>query len=85
VPVSSTLAFGGIGGLAFGLASKDVVGNFFGGELVVMIVAILVVVVVVVVSVISLLYLQKISSHEALFLFLFPRSHASFYRAFHSG
>lgn len=30
VPVSSTLAFGGIGGLAFGLASKDVVSNFFG-------------------------------------------------------
>ncbi len=31
VPLSSTLAFGGIGGLAFGLASKDVVSNFFGG------------------------------------------------------
>lgn len=32
VPLSSTLAFGGIGGLAFGLASKDVVSNFFGGR-----------------------------------------------------
>lgn len=31
VPLSSTLAFGGFGGLAFGLASKDVVSNFFGG------------------------------------------------------
>ena len=31
VSLSSTLAFGGIGGLAFGLASKDVVSNFFGG------------------------------------------------------
>lgn len=31
IPLSSTLAFGGIGGLAFGLASKDVVSNFFGG------------------------------------------------------
>lgn len=31
IPLSSTLAFGGIGGLAFGLASKDVISNFFGG------------------------------------------------------
>ncbi|CAM9151039.1 unnamed protein product [Phaeothamnion confervicola] len=31
IPITSTLAFGGIGGLAFGLASKDVISNFFGG------------------------------------------------------
>ncbi|CAM9271255.1 unnamed protein product [Chrysoparadoxa australica] len=31
IPIASTLAFGGVGGLAFGLASKDVLSNFFGG------------------------------------------------------
>ncbi|CAM9409124.1 unnamed protein product, partial [Discosporangium mesarthrocarpum] len=31
IPITSTLAFGGIGGLAFGLAGKDVLSNFFGG------------------------------------------------------
>ncbi|CAN0137040.1 unnamed protein product [Ectocarpus sp. 12 AP-2014] len=31
IPITSTLAFGGIGGLAIGLAGKDVLSNFFGG------------------------------------------------------
>lgn len=31
VPLTAVLAFGGIGGLAFGLAAKDVIANFFGG------------------------------------------------------
>ncbi|CAM9826748.1 unnamed protein product, partial [Ascophyllum nodosum] len=31
IPITSTLAFGGIGGLAIGLGGKDVLSNFFGG------------------------------------------------------
>lgn len=31
VPLSSILAFGGIGGLALGLSAKDIAGNFLGG------------------------------------------------------
>mmetsp|Transcript_40523 Transcript_40523/g.52161 ORF Transcript_40523/g.52161 Transcript_40523/m.52161 type:complete len:521 (-) Transcript_40523:142-1704(-) len=31
VPISSTLAFGGISGIAFGLGSKDVISNILGG------------------------------------------------------
>lgn len=31
VPLSSILAFGGVGGLALGLSAKDIAGNFLGG------------------------------------------------------
>jgi MscS family membrane protein len=31
VPIASTLAFGGLGGIAFGLASKGIFENFLGG------------------------------------------------------
>jgi len=31
VPISSTLAFGGIGGIAFGLGSRDIFSNLLGG------------------------------------------------------
>eukprot|EP01036_Dinobryon_divergens_P029023 gene29023-38069_t len=33
VPLSSTLAFGGVGGLAIGLSARDIAANFFGGML----------------------------------------------------
>jgi MscS family membrane protein len=33
VPLSSTLAFGGVGGLAIGLSARDIVANFLGGML----------------------------------------------------
>ena len=33
VPLSSTLAFGGVGGLALGLSARDIVANFLGGIL----------------------------------------------------
>ncbi len=31
IPISGLLAFGGVGGLAVGLAAKDLLANFFGG------------------------------------------------------
>jgi Mechanosensitive ion channel len=31
IPLASTLAFGGAGGIAFGFASKGIFENFFGG------------------------------------------------------
>ena len=33
VPLSSTLAFGGVGGLAIGLSARDIAANFLGGML----------------------------------------------------
>ena len=33
VPLSSTLAFGGVGGLALGLSARDIAANFLGGML----------------------------------------------------
>jgi MscS family membrane protein len=33
VPLSSTLAFGGIGGVALGLSARDIAANFLGGML----------------------------------------------------
>jgi small-conductance mechanosensitive channel len=33
VPASSLLGFGGIGGLTFGLAAKDLISNFIGGSM----------------------------------------------------
>ena len=33
VPLSSTLAFGGVGGLAIGLSARDIAANFLGGTL----------------------------------------------------
>ncbi|GAB4233222.1 MAG: hypothetical protein Tsb0021_12130 [Chlamydiales bacterium] len=33
-PLSALLAFGGVGGLAFSLAAKDVIANFFGGMMI---------------------------------------------------
>lgn len=33
VPLSSTLAFGGVGGLAIGLSARDLAANFLGGML----------------------------------------------------
>lgn len=33
VPLSSTLAFGGVGGLALGLSARDIAANFLGGLL----------------------------------------------------
>lgn len=33
IPMASILAFGGVGGLAIGLSTKDMVGNFLGGLL----------------------------------------------------
>jgi len=33
VPLSSTLAFGGVGGVAIGLSAKDIAANYLGGML----------------------------------------------------
>ncbi len=33
VPLQSTLAFGGVGGLALGLSARDIAANFLGGML----------------------------------------------------
>lgn len=33
IPLSSTLAFGGVGGLAIGLSARDIAANFLGGML----------------------------------------------------
>lgn len=33
IPLSSTLAFGGVGGLAIGLSLRDIAANFLGGML----------------------------------------------------
>lgn len=36
IPISGLVAFGGVGGLAVGLAAKDLLANFFGGLMIVL-------------------------------------------------